>query len=123
MGKGGEGVGLAGENLAADYLEEKGYRIVARRVRFRRGELDLVARRGAEWVFVEVKARTGASYGTAVDGLTPEKARRMTRAVTEYVQLHRLENSPIRCDLIAVDFSSDGSPAIEHYPAAIPMME
>lgn len=60
--------GRRGENRAAWYLRFKGYRIVDRRVRTPRGEIDLVARRGRTIVFVEVKTRTHkADLDTAID--------------------------------------------------------
>jgi len=60
--------GRRGENLAAWYLRLKGWRIVARRVKTARGEVDLVARRGRTVAFVEVKWRqTEAELATALD--------------------------------------------------------
>ena len=60
--------GRRGENLAAWYLRLKGWRIVARRVKTARGEVDLVARRGRTVAFVEVKwRRTEAELATALD--------------------------------------------------------
>ena len=60
--------GRRGEGLAAWYLRLKGWRIVARRVKTPRGEIDLVARRGRTVAFVEVKWRaTGAELAMAID--------------------------------------------------------
>jgi putative endonuclease len=60
--------GRRGENLAAWYLRLKGWRIVARRVKTARGEVDLVARRGRTVAFVEVKwRRSEAELATALD--------------------------------------------------------
>lgn len=53
--------GRRGEWLAAWYLRLKGWRIVARRVKSPRGEIDLIARRGRMVAFVEVKWRAGAA--------------------------------------------------------------
>ncbi len=112
-------LGEAGEDLAAGFLERQGLSIVERRVRFRRGELDIVARNGREWVFVEVKTRSPGSAGTASEALTRRKSARMARAVREYVALHDLHDQPIRCDLVAVDVGPDGAPEISHYPGGI----
>lgn len=111
-------LGVNGEELAARYLEKKGLRIIERRVRFRRGELDLVARDGREWVFVEVKTRSHDRMGCACEAVSARKSRSLGLAVQEYVDLHDLNDSPIRCDLIAIDFGADGTPVISHYPAA-----
>lgn len=114
-------LGEAGEGLAADYLARQGLSIVERRVRYRRGELDIVARDGREWVFVEVKTRSAGAFGSAAEALTGRKSSRMARAVREYVYLHGIDDEPIRCDLIAIDFAPDGTPTISHFPASIRM--
>lgn len=114
-------VGEAGEELAARFLEGKGLRIVGRRVRCGKGELDIVAREGREWVFVEVKTRRSARMGTAAEALTPRKTARMFRAVEEYVAAHDLDEMPIRLDLIAIDYNADGVPEVTHYPGGVEM--
>ncbi|MDR1535466.1 MAG: YraN family protein [Planctomycetota bacterium] len=112
-------LGEAGEEMAAAFLKDRGLTIVERRVRFKRGELDIVARDGEEWVFVEVKTRSFGGLEKAAEALGPGKSRRMARVVKEYVHRHRLYNSPMRCDLVAIDLDGDGRPAISHYPGAI----
>ena len=114
-------LGRMGEDMAADHLVGKGMKILERRVRCRHGEIDLVARDGREWVFIEVKTRSSSRMGTAVEALTPKKIGRFTSAVVEYVSRHGLEREPIRCDMVAIDAQSDGGFAIVHYPASIPM--
>ena len=112
-------LGEMGEELAAGFLQKRGLSIVERRVRFRRGELDIVARNGREWVFVEIKTRSRGSAGTASEALTRRKSLRLSRAVREYVNRHGLHDQPIRCDLVAVDIGRDGVPTISHYPGGI----
>ena len=70
-------LGRLGEDAAARYLAERGYRIVARNVRADRVELDLIVRRGAVLVFVEVKARRSAGHGQAAEAVDLRKQRRL----------------------------------------------
>lgn len=112
-------LGEEGEELAARFLERAGLKIVERRVRFRRGELDIVARNGKEWVFVEVKTRRTSRTGSAAEAMTARKTSRMGRAVREYLNRHDLGDPPVRCDLVAIDFSPDGVPVITHFPGGI----
>lgn len=79
-------LGLEGEERAAKYLEAKGYRIVARNVRADRVEIDLVARKGALLVFVEVKSRRGTSHGLAAEAVDPRKQRRLRRGAWAWLE-------------------------------------
>ncbi len=78
--------GLASENQAADYLvQTHGWRVLARRVRFREGEIDLIMETDERrLVFVEVKARKSFTFGAAVESVTPEKVRRIRRAIGKW---------------------------------------
>lgn len=70
-------LGAAGEDLAAAWYEERGYRVVARNWRCRQGELDLVVRSPGVVVFCEVKARSSLDYGSPFEAVTPAKQRRL----------------------------------------------
>ncbi len=111
--------GEAGEEMAAKYLAEKGLKILERRVRFRNGELDIIAKDADEWVFVEVKARSSTAYGTAGEAMDWRKTKKMEQAVDAYIAQHNLHTALIRCDLVTVDLMPDGTAKIEHFPGAI----
>lgn len=100
-------LGAAGEGFACDYLRDSGYSITERNWRSRRGELDIIARRGGATVIVEVKARTGTSFGEPEEAVTPAKARRIRALAAEY-----LAGAPgcdrVRFDVIAVKLDPDG---------------
>ena len=77
--------GDAAEALAAEFLEARGLRIVARNYRCKFGEIDLVARSGATLVFVEVRARTSDAFGGAAGSITRTKRRRLVAAARHYL--------------------------------------
>lgn len=112
-------LGEAGEEMAARYLAEKGLTIHERRVRFPNGELDIVAKDGKEWVFVEVKTRSSTAFGSAGEAMGWRKTKKMEQAVDAYICKHNLDNALMRCDLVTIDLSSDGTARIEHFPSAI----
>jgi putative endonuclease len=72
-------VGRSGEDLAASWYEDNGYRVLARNWRCRHGELDLIARRAGVVVFCEVKARTSAAFGLPAEAVGPVKQARLRR--------------------------------------------
>lgn len=77
-------LGRAGEKAAADLLRSRGYEVVGTGFRARRGELDLVCRRGGTLVVVEVKTRTDSAFGTPLEAVGPRKRRAMMSAAAEY---------------------------------------
>ncbi len=101
-------LGRWGEDLAARHLQAAGYAIVERNYRCTAGEMDIVTRLGDEWVFVEVKARRGDSYGSPEDAITPAKAARLLRVAESYLQEHGLLELDWRVDLIAVELDTKG---------------
>ena len=70
-------VGREAESVAADYLQRRGFEVLARNWRTRWCEIDIVARLGDVIYFVEVKYRGRADWGTGVDYITPRKLRQI----------------------------------------------
>ncbi len=95
--------GVAAERLAAELLRREGYEVLEHRYRFHRHDVDLVARRGATVVFVEVKVRSDASHGGAAEAVTPRKRLALTRAASAWLQRHGRPEDGARFDVIAVD--------------------
>ena len=110
-------VGETGENLACRELERRGYAILARRYRLRRGEIDIVARDGETTVFVEVKAREGLDFGAGGEAITALKRRRMAHVAVDYLARHGLTERPCRFDVVSIAFESP-TPRIELYQNA-----
>lgn len=107
-----------GENLAVRFLERLGYAIVARNVRTRWGEVDVVARDGDTWVFVEVKARRSDRYGLGAEAVTPRKQRHILRMAQLLLARYDAFEAPARCDVVEVTLRPGRDPAIRHLPNA-----
>jgi len=77
-------LGRAGERAAADFLRSRGYEVVGAGFLARRGELDLICRRGSDLVVVEVKTRSGDAFGTPLEGVGARKRHALMAAAAEY---------------------------------------
>src|SRR6202165_4149993 len=77
-------LGRAGEKAAAELLRKRGYDVVGAGFQARRGELDLVCRRGNDLVVVEVKTRSDDSFGTPLEAVGSRKRRSLMSAAAEY---------------------------------------
>lgn len=114
-------IGKAGEDTAVQYLLSQGYRILDRNyantVGLRLGEIDIVAQKGGEIVFVEVKA---ASIETGEEIRLPEwqvnrsKLRKMEKAAAMYLKEKRLADRDYSFDVVAVTFYPGREPEIRH---------
>ncbi|HYJ13055.1 MAG TPA: YraN family protein [Thermomicrobiales bacterium] len=112
--------GTRGEDLARDFLVERGYTVIASNWRSRAGEIDLVMQEGDCLVFVEVKARQGEQAGRAGEALGRSQSRRILNAGEWFIQEHpEFESMFWRCDLVAITFDRDGHPSFDHFVNAI----
>src|SRR2546428_12590063 len=78
-------LGEEGERAAARFLEARGYRILERNYRTRRGEIDLIAEDGRMLVFVEVKVRLDDRFGGPAAGITRAQQARVARPCPPYL--------------------------------------
>ena len=101
-------VGKAGERAAAQLLQKLGYEVVGAGFLARRGELDLVCRRGKELVVIEVKTRTSDAYGTPIEAVGSRKRRALMSAAAEYRALAGWRG-PIRYAVVGLMLEADGS--------------
>ena len=109
--------GKSGEDRAAGELERLGYAILARRYRTKHGEIDIVARDGDTTVFVEVKARATAEFGTCGGGCDTDKQRQVVSMAWDYVVRNDLTESRCRFDVVAIDGVGEAA-VITVYPNA-----
>lgn len=102
-------LGRRGEDKAVEFLEARGWRIIARNWRCPEGEIDIVAAEpdGRTLVIVEVKSRSGVGYGAPLETITYAKARRLRRLATLYVRAAGLRPAVIRIDGVGVLWPRD----------------
>lgn len=105
-------VGRQGEDVACAELRRRGYAILDRRYRSRYGEIDIVARDGPTYVFIEVKSRLSAAFGTPAEAVTAQKQRRVALMAVDFLTRHALYDRPCRFDVVAVTFDR-GQPHVE----------
>ena len=98
-------LGEQGESSACDALEKLGYTIIERRYRTRFGEIDVIANDQGTVVFVEVKTKTDCTFSDPVESVTKQKQRRVVSMAEQYVAYHRLDDTPCRFDVVAIDSS------------------
>lgn len=112
--------GRHGERLAARHLKKNGYRILARNVRNRCGELDLIALAPDQRTVVAVEVKAGAANPTYPPELhvTPAKQRKIVALTAQLARRYRLTQSAFRFDVIAVEFPDVGDPVIRHHVSA-----
>ena len=109
-------LGDRGERTAEQYLTRQGMRILARGLRSRRGELDLVALDGNQVVFVEVKTRLDHHAGHPVEAVGPQKQHKLTELALEFLKKHKLLDRPARFDVVAITWPEpQKEPTIEHF--------
>ena len=102
-----QAAGRRGEDMAHRYLRRHGLTIVARNFRRRSGggELDMVAWEGETLVFVEVKTRSSAEFGTPERAMGADKERDLRRAAGEYLRRAGIPWERARFDLISIVLS------------------
>ena len=104
-----EEMGRRGEIKAVEYLQSKGYHILDRNLRIRGGEIDIIARRGRDIVFVEVKTRSSAVYGFPEESVGRKKRQHIQRAINEYVRRMRVDQHfALRFDIISLLSRQEG---------------
>ncbi len=106
-------LGREGERVAEKYLKKKGYILVEKNYRCHGGELDLIVLDRRVVVFVEVKTRTGQSYGSPFEAVERRKQQRMIRAAQYFLSQKGLHQRDARFDVIGVSWPGR-EPVVEH---------
>lgn len=105
-------IGAIGEALAAEYLKNKGFSIVARNFRTRHLEMDLICENETHLLFVEVKTRTDtgavSKYGRPAAAVDAKKRQHLTDAAMDYLRMNPTSKKP-RIDVLEVYLNRKGT--------------
>ncbi|CAL2102506.1 conserved protein of unknown function [Tenacibaculum sp. 190130A14a] len=105
-------LGKKGEQIAVDFLVEKGFTIVERNYRFQKAEVDIIARKDELLLAVEVKTRSSIDFGDPQDFINSKKIKLLLSAIDYYVVEKNLDIE-VRFDVIAVVIDKSKT-VIEH---------
>ena len=100
--------GDSGEHFAADFLKKKGYNIIQRNYRCKEGEIDIIAEQDDCLVFVEVRTKKGANFGTPEESITSAKKERLVSLADVYIQSCDVSPASWRIDVIAIELGAKG---------------
>ena len=110
-------IGNKGEDMAVAFLQQKGYNILERNFRYKRNEIDIVARVDNLLIFVEVKLRRDSSFGYPETFVSDQQIDRIMDAAEEY-QLGIDWKGPVRYDIISIEGEGDDL-RITHFKDAL----
>lgn len=104
--------GSIGEQAAANYLQEKGYKVLETNWKYLRTELDIILQKDGMLVVAEVKTRTSSDYGEPELAVDIKKQKNLVKAANAYVIQNNL-NMVVRFDIVSV-LTGNGKPVINH---------
>ena len=109
-------LGKKGEDLAAGFMETKGYIILDRNYRFERAEIDLVALRFEPpiLVFIEVKTRSNTKDSYPEESIDEKKKKNIFKVADSYIYEKRMTTVPTRFDIISIGMDNPEHPVIYH---------
>lgn len=111
--------GKRGEKTAATYLQAQGVTIVAKNVRSRYGEIDLIAKENDTLLFVEVRVRQAGALVSALESITLSKQRKWQRSAQDYLQKHHQSPPDCRFDAICITEHPTQAASIEWFKGVI----
>jgi putative endonuclease len=110
-------LGKRGEQIAKEYLQKKGYKILKSNYRVGNAEVDLIAEYKRQTIFIEVKTRMQSKFGTPELAVTEEKRRNMKKVARGYIQHNKLQGE-VRFDIISITFSNKNDYELMHFDDA-----
>lgn len=95
-------IGNHAEDLALQYIQQQGLKVVERNFRCRRGEIDLIMLDNTTLVFVEVRYRKSDKFGDALESVNHTKQQRIIHTAQRYLQQQTPSHNSYRFDVIAI---------------------
>lgn len=113
-------LGKKGEEIALDFLVNKGFRLVKKNYKCHRwGEIDIVMLDGEYLVFVEVRTKSNKAHGMPLETIGYSKRRQIEKMAKLYLTNENVPDSIFcRFDVVGIILSNSGNPQIEHYENA-----
>lgn len=99
-------IAIKGEELATNFLRQKGFKIIERNFRKGYGEIDIIATKDKTLVFIEVKTRTSNKFGTPLESITYFKLKTLIKTAEFYKILNPHLPEQMRIDAISVELDN-----------------
>ena len=112
-------LGVKGEILACEFLQQKGYSILEINWRFSHYEVDIIAQYQQTLIFAEVKTRSTDYFGFPEEAVDKEKQERLAKAADEYMEQNNLEMD-VRFDIISIIIKNEKTEIIHLEDAIFP---
>ena len=108
-------IGKIGEGLAKKFLEKQGYKIIEQNYKTKYAEIDLVASKKKELIFVEVRTKKGENFGRPEETINKKKIRKLWGNAMAYASIKKWKG-PLRIDAICIVLKPDYSiERLNHY--------
>jgi len=101
-------LGDIGEEMARKFLKKKGYRIRETNFRCREGEIDIIAEHKDYLVFIEVRTKTGSSFGSPEESVTFAKKEKLIASALAYMSSHKDLPDNWRIDFVGIEMDQKG---------------
>lgn len=111
-------LGAYGEQLACDYLIKKGFRIIQKNFRYKKGEIDIICRDKETLVFVEVKSRCNLEFGPPEYAINGHKILQIRKIAKAYLAIHDLNDINCRFDAVTILFKENSTYELNHFENA-----
>ena len=105
-------IGVFGQKLAVGFLQKRGFKILNENYHARVGEIDIIAEKEGQLVFIEVKTRLSDKFGLPEEAVDDRKKARMYETALQYMGKMQINHDNFRLDCIAIMIDKENKKAI-----------